>query len=325
MDGDAAWLAARFDELSKRYPALSLVVVMRPDDIDRVPHEAPDEHSVYSVVRGKYEWQCFAPDPVVVRDFEKDGDEFEVVSIPKPWLSFPFWHYSRGGETWKHGIWEMWLHRRFSFDPQKDDSSQELTDNIECLNAYCSLLEVAASLLFKNPMAREQWFFKDYCMPYPWENRKFESAGPWLLYLAECYPGQEVLYSPMVRVIHDIGVTSVRVLREMMRVENALPQQKLPESDASRPEEASLPETALKAIVAGGLAGVLNEAGKVPAAQRHSRAMMEMLANDTRYYWWSAEDWVVHLKSSKPTILATDAWDHIKRWREENKRERLGE
>jgi hypothetical protein len=95
--------------------------------------------------------------------------------------------------------------------------------------------------------------------------------------------------------------------------------------DASRPEETSLPEAALKAIVDGGMAGVLNEAGKLPAAQRHSRTMMEMLAKDARYYWWSAEDWVVHLKSSKPTILETDAWDHIKRWREENKRERLGE
>jgi len=115
------------------------------------------------------------------------------------------------------------------------------------------------------------------------------------------------------------------VLAEIVEREVASKNDEREVVDSSRPEEASLPEAALKAIVDGGMAGVLNEAGKLPAAQRHSRTMMEMLAKDARYYWWSAEDWVVHLKSSKPTILETDAWDHIKRWREENKRERLAE
>jgi hypothetical protein len=94
--------------------------------------------------------------------------------------------------------------------------------------------------------------------------------------------------------------------------------------DASRPEEASLPEAALKAIVDGGMAGLLNEAGKLPAAQRYSKTMMEML-KDSCYYAWTVEDWVTHLGAGKKTVLETDAWDHIKRWREENKRERLGE
>ena len=86
----------------------------------------------------------------------------------------------------------------------------------------------------------------------------------------------------------------------------------------------SLPEAALNAIVAGGLAGVLNEAVKISAVQRYSQTMMKML-EDSSYYEWGLKDWVDHLKAGRKTILLTPAWAHIKRWREENKRERLSE
>jgi hypothetical protein len=93
----------------------------------------------------------------------------------------------------------------------------------------------------------------------------------------------------------------------------------------STAEGNGLPYEALKAIVDGGMAGVFTQAGKLSAAQRHSKTMMEMLKKDSRYYAWTVEDWVAHLKAGKKTVLETDAWDHIKGWRQENKREKLGE
>lgn len=92
--------------------------------------------------------------------------------------------------------------------------------------------------------------------------------------------------------------------------------------DASRPEDVSLPKAALKAVVHGGLAGVLAAANKVDAATKCSETMMAMLRTDNKYYDWSADDWVSHLQAAKRTILTTDAWDHIKEWRLENKAKR---
>lgn len=91
---------------------------------------------------------------------------------------------------------------------------------------------------------------------------------------------------------------------------------------ASWPEDLSLPKAALKAVVDGGLAGVLAAANKVDAATKCSETMMAMLKTDNKYYEWSADDWVSHLQAAKRTILATDAWDHIKEWRLENKAKR---
>jgi len=95
--------------------------------------------------------------------------------------------------------------------------------------------------------------------------------------------------------------------------------------DSSRPDEGSLPDAALKAIVAGGMAGVLNEAGKLPAAERYSKTMMEMFEQDSRYLEWTLEQWEVHLGGSKKTIQGCDAWKYRMARREGNKRERLSE
>jgi hypothetical protein len=83
-----------------------------------------------------------------------------------------------------------------------------------------------------------------------------------------------------------------------------------------------LPEAALKAVIDGGLAGVLAAASKVDAVMKHSETMMAMLKTDNKYYAWTADDWVTHLEAAKRTILATDAWGHIKARRLENKAKR---
>jgi hypothetical protein len=83
-----------------------------------------------------------------------------------------------------------------------------------------------------------------------------------------------------------------------------------------------LQDAALKALIDGGLAGVLAAASKVDAATKHSETMMTMLKTDTKYYEWSADDWVTYLKAAKGTIIKTRAWKHIKDWRSGNKEKR---
>jgi predicted NAD/FAD-binding protein len=67
---------------------------------------------------------------------------------------------------------------------------------------------------------------------------------------------------------------------------------------------------------------VLAAASKVDAATKHSETMMTMLKTDTKYYEWSADDWVTYLKAAKGTIIKTRAWKHIKDWRSGNKEKR---
>jgi hypothetical protein len=83
-----------------------------------------------------------------------------------------------------------------------------------------------------------------------------------------------------------------------------------------------LPSAALGALIDAGLGSVLNEARKLPAVDRHSRTMMEMLAQDASKYDWTLDDWRGPLKASKKTIQATDAWKHILQWREDKKQQR---
>ncbi len=85
-------------------------------------------------------------------------------------------------------------------------------------------------------------------------------------------------------------------------------------------KESSIPELALKALLDSGMAGVVSQAIKVPAKQRHSQAMMTMLEEDSKYYGWTLEDWQLNLKAARKTVLETAAWAHIQQWREENKR-----
>ena len=76
---------------------------------------------------------------------------------------------------------------------------------------------------------------------------------------------------------------------------------------------------ALAAVVAGGLAGITQAAVSLPAGDRVSKVMRSMCASGEKYYLWTADDWAVHLKSSKKTITGCVAWKEIMKWREAKK------
>jgi hypothetical protein len=81
----------------------------------------------------------------------------------------------------------------------------------------------------------------------------------------------------------------------------------------------ALGSKALAAVVNSGLAGVLRTAGKAPAKAQVTAAIRDMLAEDSRRYEWTANDWVRALKASKPTIVKSEGWQEIMRWREANR------
>ncbi len=90
-------------------------------------------------------------------------------------------------------------------------------------------------------------------------------------------------------------------------------------------DDEGIPRLALQAVIDGGDAGLINQAIKVPAAERYSVTMMNMLAEDRKYYEWGLNDWATHLKAAKKTIQSTDAWRHIMAYREQEKQNRSKE
>lgn len=86
-----------------------------------------------------------------------------------------------------------------------------------------------------------------------------------------------------------------------------------------------IPGLALQAVIDGGDAGLINQAIKVPAAERYSVTMMNMLAEDRKYYEWGLADWMIFFQAAKKTIQSTDAWRHIMAYREQEKQNRSKE
>ncbi len=87
---------------------------------------------------------------------------------------------------------------------------------------------------------------------------------------------------------------------------------------------------ALRAVVDGGLAGVLRAAESVPSREKISNDMFTKLKSDSSYYEWNLGDWADSLKCAKQTIAGNknkgippcDAWKHILGVRAENKEAR---
>lgn len=82
---------------------------------------------------------------------------------------------------------------------------------------------------------------------------------------------------------------------------------------------ADLSTKALEAIVAGGFGGVVQAAASVPAKDRYTQVMRNMLKGDVKYYEWIAQDWVDCLGASKPTIIGCDGWREIMERKETQK------
>jgi hypothetical protein len=87
--------------------------------------------------------------------------------------------------------------------------------------------------------------------------------------------------------------------------------------------EAAMGTAALDAVVAGGLAGVLQAAVGTRAVDRVSAVMRERLAKDQSLYAWSQRDWASELGVSTKTINKCDAWREVKQWNAANKAQRI--
>lgn len=72
---------------------------------------------------------------------------------------------------------------------------------------------------------------------------------------------------------------------------------------------------ALAAVVSGGLAAVIQAAKSSKAGDRCTATIRAMCASDVMYYSWTSENWVGHLKASKPTVIGCDGWMEIMAWR----------
>ncbi len=90
-------------------------------------------------------------------------------------------------------------------------------------------------------------------------------------------------------------------------------------------DDEGIPRLALQAVIDGGDAGLINQAIKVPAAERYSATMTKMLAEDRKYYDWGLDDWEIHFSASRKTIQSTDAWRYIMAYRERQKQNRSKE
>jgi hypothetical protein len=111
--------------------------------------------------------------------------------------------------------------------------------------------------------------------------------------------------------------------------DNPIPQK---DSKVVAPVDGShIAQEALRAVIDGGLAGVMRVAESAPSRQKVSETMRNMLTADPERYWWTANDWVRELDCTKSTITGNtkkgtppcDAWVEIKAWRESNKQSRF--
>ena len=79
----------------------------------------------------------------------------------------------------------------------------------------------------------------------------------------------------------------------------------------------------LGAVVAGGLAGVLQVAVGARAVDRVTAIIRERVAKDRRLYWWRADDWAAELRVTKKTVTDSDGWREVMAWRASNKADRV--
>lgn len=338
MEVDLGWLASRFDDLSKRYPRLSLITAMRPDELESVEY---DQHDLgegdwskpFPAINDRLQPQYISNMTETEIAFPKRGKPLNPDDPPEhcPILlsvdesvSFPEWNfYGRDKGPWSLGIWSMWLHRDFGHDlaihsntPQKSK-----VDHVACLEEFAPILAIASTFVREhhNELGLPKWMKHGSGKNPSGMHSPFRGCCAWLLYLAltsrfkdhSSFPEDKEKKPINLRTIKDIGLASVLVLHELEKDRDAEMAQPVGTADPQKEIRAE----ALAAVVAGGLAGTVHAAVSLPAGDRISEVMRSMLASDKRYYTWTAKNWVDHLKASKPTIIGCTAWDEIKQWR----------
>ncbi len=80
---------------------------------------------------------------------------------------------------------------------------------------------------------------------------------------------------------------------------------------------------ALNAVVAGGLAGVLQAAVGARSVDRVTALIRERVKADFRLYWLRADDWADQLRVAKKTVTGSKGWREVMAWRAANKADRV--
>jgi hypothetical protein len=322
---DLDWLVSRFDSVSEKYPGLVLVGLESPKEFTSRNCEVPDSewgmHFPVRTYEGEYGHQFYYAGESV----EHIPQGINLIKSLEPLLAFPKWTFGGvNSNVLKRGWWSIWLYRKFGFDPEFSDERQNLCSNSECLDAYQPILELATDVLIHQFYSDQEW----YCEQGVIHDTKWRCCAPWLLFLLSHFRIRRE--SQNRHVIDDVGIASSIVLRSLRdslldQDTTKAPQQADNKVDDSNQTKTALPEAALKAVIDGGLASVMNQAIKVPAKQRHSETIMRMLKSDARYYEWSLDEWASHLGASKKTIQDTEGWRSIMQCRAKNKLDRFVE
>lgn len=119
-----------------------------------------------------------------------------------------------------------------------------------------------------------------------------------------------------VTVDHRVDVLAGRAWTKSTKIETDQNNKKL----RVQLSTTSIAQAALKAVVDGNLAGVLNAASQLNAVIKANAVMEEMFfADPPKYAEWTADDWVMSLHRAKRTIINTDMWkETIPQWKRTN-------
>lgn len=229
---DLEWLASRFDDLSKQFPNLSLIVAMVPNDLEEVEHFVDACEGIVSdpipVINGRYAPQ--SADEGGTWEIAVNGVEHIELSLPI--FSFPQWYFWRSNSgPWNEGIWAMWLFRDFGRDPSIENTLQNYSNNLSCLEAYSVLLAMASRYVKDNTtiLGIPDWMKRGVDVaPIGLDSaidhyETFNACSAWLFYLSKThavrkvysYPKDKKLKPTELYKIDDIGLASVSVLKKI--------------------------------------------------------------------------------------------------------------
>lgn len=237
MGLDLHWLTKEFQDLSKRFPELSLVVAMRPGDIESVEYQQGDLGEGYftdpsPLIHGKFSPQGWSNLTETEIAFPRLGEPLLPTGV-RPVLigldnyeMFPEWNFFESDGPSGLDIWSMWLHRTIeNGSDEHSNASAQRRKNIACLNAFSQILGIASQFVKEN--------VENLGLP-PWMELSFQgnhngldsyrTCGPWLLFLSAAYSGgddwsypQDRTKEPIrLRVFRSIGLLSVLVLQRIV-------------------------------------------------------------------------------------------------------------
>jgi hypothetical protein len=121
-------------------------------------------------------------------------------------------------------------------------------------------------------------------------------------------------YTPKLGALPCLSDWNQRITREFRAcgICGIVPQDAAPKT--------SIEQEALKAVIDGKMAGVLNAAMRVPRAVQVDKIMHDMFLSDPSLYAsWTVDDWELEIKCRRQFITDSKTWiETIPKWRAEN-------